>query len=90
MAADDVDIVRLLLPLVSGRSELDYIARLLDDGLAAAGCRPVCQLGRVMVLGSPGQTAPGRARDRGGAARNDAMTAVPVNGAENGARRWAA
>lgn len=89
MAADDVDIVKLLLPLVSGRRELDYIARLLDGGLAAAGCRLACQLGRVMVLGSLGQQRPS-GPGIGGAARNDAMTAVPVNGAENGARRWTA
>lgn len=61
VAADKVNVVKLLPPLISGPGEVDYFLRALDDVLAGAhrGTRLAYEFGRTMAKGTLGRTSRG-------------------------------
>jgi ornithine--oxo-acid transaminase len=66
VAADNVNIVKLLPPLVCGQEEIDYFVAALDDILedAHSGTGLVFEFGRTMAKGA--LRKPGKARPAGG------------------------
>jgi len=62
VAADNVNIIKLLPPLICGQAEIDYFVNALDDVLSDAhsGTGLVFEFGRTMVKGATRRT--GRAR----------------------------
>jgi ornithine--oxo-acid transaminase len=71
VAADNVNIVKLLPPLICGQEEIDYFVAALDDvlGDATNGSGLLLEFGRTMAKG---------ALRRPGKARPEAPYAVPV------------
>ncbi len=67
VAADNVNIVKLLPPLVVGQAEISYFAEALDDVLADAyrGGGLVTEFGRTMARGALGRRSGHRARATG-------------------------
>jgi ornithine--oxo-acid transaminase len=66
VAADNVNIIKLLPPLICGQEEIDYFVNALDDVLkdAHSGSGLVFEFGRTMakgVLRKPGKARPDRA-----------------------------
>ena len=81
VAAHDVNVIKLLPPLIIGSDEVDYFVRALDEVLADAhsGQRLVGEVGATMargVLGIGAGTALARLADRNGGARHPRVTAV--------------
>jgi ornithine--oxo-acid transaminase len=78
VAADNVNIIKLLPPLICGQEEIDYFVAALDDVLAAAhsGTGLLFEFGRTMAKGALRRT--GRARPD--APYEPAPPAVPSNG----------
>jgi hypothetical protein len=62
VAADNVNIVKLLPPLICGQEEIDYFAAALDDVLkdAHSGSGLIWEFGRTMAAGALRRT--GKAR----------------------------
>jgi hopanoid-associated sugar epimerase len=73
VAADNVNIVKLLPPLISGPEEVDYFLRALDDVMADAhrGSGLTLEFGRTMARGVLGR------KSHRGAARSGSVTTQP-------------
>ena len=56
VAADNVNIVKLLPPLIAGPNEVEYFVQALDDVLADGerGAGLICEFGRTLALGALG------------------------------------
>src|SRR5215472_7218789 len=54
VAADNVNIIKLIPPLITGPEEIDYFVQALDDVLTDAerGAGLTCEVGRTMALGA--------------------------------------
>ena len=68
MAADSVNIIKLLPPLICGQEEVDYFVGALDDVLkdAHGGSGLMFEFGRTMVRGALRRTGKLRPPDRNG------------------------
>ncbi len=74
VAADNVNIVKLLPPLISGQEEVDYFIAALDDVMADAhrGSGLAIEFGRTMARGALGRKSQHRAAGSGVPAVSDA------------------
>ncbi len=78
VAADNVNIVKLLPPLICGQQEIDYFVDALDDVLGDAhnGSGLLLEFGRTMVKGRVAATGTGASRG----AVSDVAPGVSVSG----------
>jgi ornithine--oxo-acid transaminase len=83
VAADNVNIIKLLPPLISGPEEVDYFVRALDDVLSDAqrGAGLTYEVGRTMALGALRRKSQRSVASTSSAARQPATVAGAADAA---------
>ena len=86
VAADNVNIIKLLPPLICGQEEVDYFVNALDDVMADAhsGSGLLLEFGRTMAKGAlrrTGKTRPSGAYQGPGTVGNENGSSAPVESA---------